>query len=244
MQRILGEFVKHGAKRAEIEIELARDPSVQERNPTITTGITKEGNKADYAINRRKSNKKSVQELARSFSIQVDNLCQFLPQDRVVEFAALSPEKLLIETQRAAAPDYMTEWHEQLKEWRMEQKEKQHEQQGLMESLKQDENRQTTSSGGCGKATRALDFTRTKEDLGEAAPFPRIRDCEAAPLRGEATQERGREGALAVAAETGAEPSCRRVEAVISRGCGQSRCHATAPSATSGNHGRREQEKV
>lgn len=65
---------------------------------------------------------KEVVALARSFSIQIDNLCQFLPQDRVVEFARLDPISLLRETQRAAAPEHMVEWHDQLKALRTEEK--------------------------------------------------------------------------------------------------------------------------
>ena len=38
----------------------------------------------------------------KALSIQLDNLCQFLPQDRVSEFARLSPAALLVETQRAS----------------------------------------------------------------------------------------------------------------------------------------------
>jgi len=49
-----------------------------------------------------------------SFSIQIDNLCQFLPQERVCEFAALDAVNLLKETQRAAAPPAVLEAHQQL----------------------------------------------------------------------------------------------------------------------------------
>ncbi|KAK3700113.1 Structural maintenance of chromosomes protein 5 [Vermiconidia calcicola] len=116
----LDEFVKHGAKRGQIEIELAADPERHDSNPVITTKTDKgdTGNASEYLINGKKANKKRVQELAQSFSIQVDNLCQFLPQDKVVEFAALSPVELLSSTQRAAAPQQMSDWYEQLKEWR------------------------------------------------------------------------------------------------------------------------------
>lgn len=139
----LDEFVKHGANKAQIEIELAADPERHDRNPVITTKIKKgDTTNAEYLINGKKENKKRVIELARSFSIQVDNLCQFLPQDRVSEFAGLSPVELLTETQRAAAPEYMTEWHEQLKEWRKAQKTQQAEQQRLTEDIKKQEDRQ------------------------------------------------------------------------------------------------------
>lgn len=59
---------------------------------------------------------------AQKFSIQVDNLCQFLPQDKVAEFAALTPVELLHSTQRAAAGPEMIQWHDGLKKLRAEQK--------------------------------------------------------------------------------------------------------------------------
>lgn len=39
--------------------------------------------------------------LKQIFCVQVDNLCQFLPQDRVQEFARLNKQELLRETQIA-----------------------------------------------------------------------------------------------------------------------------------------------
>ena len=42
-----------------------------------------------------------VKELVRSLNIQLDNLCQFLPQERVADFAKLNAQELLVETQRA-----------------------------------------------------------------------------------------------------------------------------------------------
>ena len=84
--------------------------------------ITREGNKSSFTINGKTANKKQVQELARHFSIQIDNLCQFLPQDKVVEFAAMTPVELLRSTQRAVAPQEMIDMHENLKELRKQQK--------------------------------------------------------------------------------------------------------------------------
>ncbi|KAF2689337.1 P-loop containing nucleoside triphosphate hydrolase protein [Lentithecium fluviatile CBS 122367] len=117
----LGEFVKHGHDMAEIEIELAAAEH-RKSNPIVRRIIRKEGNKSAFYINDRSSSQKDVISLARSFSIQIDNLCQFLPQDRVVEFARLDPVSLLRETQRAAAPEHMVQWHDQLKALRTEEK--------------------------------------------------------------------------------------------------------------------------
>lgn len=59
----------------------------------------------------------------RTFSIQIDNLCQFLPQDKVVEFAAMTPVELLKSTQRAVASQEMIDMHSDLKDLRNQQKE-------------------------------------------------------------------------------------------------------------------------
>ncbi|GIZ39410.1 hypothetical protein CKM354_000279500 [Cercospora kikuchii] len=145
----ISEFVKHGCKEAVIEIELKADPTRQQTNPIIGCKITRDGSgrnnqekKTAFKIDGKTVSNKAVQEFVRSFSIQVDNLCQFLPQDRVVEFAALSPIDLLVQTQRAAAPSYMSEYHEDLKKWRKEEKRLQDDQQNLIEDLKKLEDRQ------------------------------------------------------------------------------------------------------
>ena len=57
-----------------------------------------------------------VKEEMNKLGVQLDNLCQFLPQDRVVEFARLSPEELLKETERATGNSELYDMHEQLQE--------------------------------------------------------------------------------------------------------------------------------
>jgi structural maintenance of chromosomes protein 5 len=117
----IGEFVKHGKDDATIEIELQRGHSVA-RNHIIKVRITRDGDKRKWWINNRETSLKAVQTLTRELGIQVDNLCQFLPQDRVAEFAGLNPVELLHHTQRAAAPEEMLAWHDQLKSLRKEEK--------------------------------------------------------------------------------------------------------------------------
>ncbi|KAM0722446.1 hypothetical protein Q7P37_001887 [Cladosporium fusiforme] len=171
----ISEFVKHGAKRATIEIELAADPARQRQNPVITTKISREGNKVEYLIDGKKENKKRAMDLARSFSIQVDNLCQFLPQDRVVEFAALSPVELLAQTQRAAAPEQMTEWHQKLKEMRREQKLKEDEQHRLTEDLGRLENRQRMQQADVERLRERSDLQERLTAYEKFRPFPQYR---------------------------------------------------------------------
>jgi chromosome segregation ATPase len=148
----ISEFVKHGFKDGSIEIELKADPRRHQTNPVITCKINRDGGrnaekKTSWKLNGQNSTHKAVQELVKSFSIQVDNLCQFLPQDRVAEFAALSPVDLLVHTQRAAAPPYMSEWHDKLKKLRKDEKVMLHNQQDGLDNLKKMEDRQRSQAG-------------------------------------------------------------------------------------------------
>lgn len=86
-------------------------------------------------MNGQSQSSKEVAKLVKSFAIQVDNLCQFLPQDKVAEFAALTPVELLHSTQRAAAEPEMTEWHNHLKNFRRLQKELELQNRGDNETL-------------------------------------------------------------------------------------------------------------
>lgn len=45
-----------------------------------------------------------MRNLSRSLKFDLDNPCDFLPQEKIVEFASLSPEFLLQETERAVEP--------------------------------------------------------------------------------------------------------------------------------------------
>lgn len=110
----IGEYVKHGHKEAEIEVELAGEEG--KTNPIIHHTIKRDGNKSTWRINGQQTTHKQVITLIRKYNIQIDNLCQFLPQDRVVEFAQMTPIELLESTQKAAAREQMTQWHMQLKQ--------------------------------------------------------------------------------------------------------------------------------
>jgi chromosome segregation ATPase len=139
----LGHFVKNGSEEAEIEIELAAGPGMKS-NPIVRRLIRKSDGKTIFWINGKHAGKNAVLALCKQFSIQIDNLCQFLPQDRVVEFARMSDVDRLRETQRAAAPKHVVEWHDQLKELRTEEKGleiKQQNEKRHLEKLEADQNR-------------------------------------------------------------------------------------------------------
>lgn len=124
-----------------IEIELCGPPKIS-RNPVIQRIIKRDGNKSSFTIDGHPASKVDVLKLAQSFAIQVDNLCQFLPQDKVAEFAALTPVDLLHSTQRAAAGPEMVGWHDALKALRAEQRKLEMDNSGDKELLANMENRQ------------------------------------------------------------------------------------------------------
>ncbi|KAH9023034.1 P-loop containing nucleoside triphosphate hydrolase protein [Lactarius deliciosus] len=57
---------------------------------------------------------REVTQKMNELNVQVGNLCSFLPQDKVSEFAHMSPQQLLRETQRAAGDPRLTNWHDTL----------------------------------------------------------------------------------------------------------------------------------
>ena len=56
----------------------------------------------------------AVKELVASFNVQLDNLCQFLPQDKVAAFASMSPKQLLFETEKAIGNAELFDQHQEL----------------------------------------------------------------------------------------------------------------------------------
>ncbi|KAK3363537.1 SMC5-like protein [Lasiosphaeria hispida] len=136
-----GEFVKHGKDEAEIEIELQRKPS-HAQNYIVGLCIKREDNSRKFTLNGSRTTLKDIQNLMRSLRIQIDNLCQFLPQDKVAEFAGLSPVELLDKTLLAAAPPEMSKWQSELKENFRDQKEAQRSAEQSSEQLRKMEARQ------------------------------------------------------------------------------------------------------
>lgn len=136
-----GEFVKHGKDEAEIEIELQRKPEDSE-NYVVGLCIRREDNSRKFTINGQRASHKEVQKLMRSLRIQIDNLCQFLPQDKVAEFAALTPVELLEKTLHAAAAEEMINWRVELKEYYKVQRDTEHSGEKIREELRKMEARQ------------------------------------------------------------------------------------------------------
>lgn len=204
--------MKHGFQEAIIEIELKGDKRrMKGKNLVVRCNIKREGNKTTFSVNGKPSTKKAVVEHAKAFSIQIDNLCQFLPQDKVVEFAAMTPVELLKSTQRAVAPPEMIDMHENLKELRQQQKEIQARQVSDQETLGNLEGRQRMQEADVERMRERAQIEERVRLMEAAKPFARYRG---ARNKHREAKEKRKEQALALKKlEEEVEPSLRAVNA-------------------------------
>lgn len=95
-------FVKIGHENGYAEIELKGMPG--ERNPVVRRHLSRGKLSAakTFYLNNKPVPAKEIAALMDHFHVQIDNLCSFLPQDKVTEFARMTPAKLLIETEKAS----------------------------------------------------------------------------------------------------------------------------------------------
>lgn len=193
-----------------IEIELAGDKKrTKGKNVVIRCNIKREGNKSSFLINEKPTTKKNVMDLARSLSIQIDNLCQFLPQDKVVEFAAMTPVELLKSTQRAVARQEMIDMHTELKELRQQQKDIQAKQVSDQAALANFVDRQRMQEADVERMREREQIKERVRLMETARPFPKYR---AARNKHRETKERRKAAATDLKnLENEVEPSLRAV---------------------------------
>lgn len=115
----VGLYVKRGCHKGYIEIELFKSRG----NIVINREIHVENNQSLWMMNGKHCNQKVVEEEVRSLRIQVSNLCQFLPQEKVGEFAKMSKIELLEATEKSVGPPEMYTYHCELKNFRNKEKE-------------------------------------------------------------------------------------------------------------------------
>ena len=103
-------FIQNGEVEAQIELEVTNehgDDVIVTRTITNTDSAAdarnKKGNKTSvFTWNGEMISGKKVRERASSdFQIQLDNLCTFLPQEKVGNFSGINSKDLLIETEKS-----------------------------------------------------------------------------------------------------------------------------------------------
>ncbi|XP_052193685.1 structural maintenance of chromosomes protein 5 [Diospyros lotus] len=107
----VGAFVKRGEESGFVKISLRG--AGKGEHFTIARKIDIR-NKSEWLFNGKVVPKRDVIEVIQKFNIQVNNLTQFLPQDRVCEFAKLTPIQLLEETEKAVGDPQLPLQHHAL----------------------------------------------------------------------------------------------------------------------------------
>ena len=109
--------MKNGEREAQLEITLSsgspsKRPVVISRRIVLVSG--EKAPRSDWSLNGTSCPQKDITEAVEKLNVQLDNLCQFLPQDRVVAFAQLSPKDLLVETEKALGDAELHRQHAEL----------------------------------------------------------------------------------------------------------------------------------
>ncbi|ORX81645.1 P-loop containing nucleoside triphosphate hydrolase protein [Anaeromyces robustus] len=112
----ISDFIKHGSEKAVIEISLFHQKNGKPSNITIQRTLKRNTKSTSWKIDGKAYSQKDVLSLIESLNIQIDNLCQFLPQDKVCEFAQMSSTELLNATLKAIGnKDLFAKFEELLK---------------------------------------------------------------------------------------------------------------------------------
>jgi len=92
----LSKFVKHGAEGKESFVEV--DIFGEEAIITVRRTINSDNKGSKWTIDGKIVKQADVKSLMTSLSIDVDNLCSFMPQDKVGNFSRFTPKEILKNT--------------------------------------------------------------------------------------------------------------------------------------------------
>jgi len=116
----VSDYVKNGKAKANIEVELFKN---EDGDTTIFNRSFDKDSKEVYKIDGNKVTPKLYAEtVKKEYNIHVDNLCMFLPQDRVQDFTKLNPQEILFNTQTSVCSQDIIDTFESLKQKREAQK--------------------------------------------------------------------------------------------------------------------------
>lgn len=114
----LSDYVKNGKQSAKITLILFKD---ERRNRKRFCREFGRDNKSIFSIDGHKVSEKNYLDEVGRLNIQVGNLCQFLPQERVQDFAKQNPQELFLSTLKSVCSDELIEVHGELKDLRNNQ---------------------------------------------------------------------------------------------------------------------------
>eukprot|EP00055_Hartaetosiga_balthica_P015402 m.90771 g.90771 ORF g.90771 m.90771 type:complete len:961 (+) comp8855_c0_seq3:395-3277(+) len=86
----------------------------ESENMVIRRKIFRANNRSVYRLNGKEVTEQIIKDRVAALGIQMDNLVQFLPQDRVADFAKMNPQELLTATEKTADDEKLFETHVEL----------------------------------------------------------------------------------------------------------------------------------
>lgn len=108
-RKSLKDMIKSGCTQASLKVTLMDD-----NGGHITISRTFTEKESVWKLDNHQVKELQIKQTVKRLNIQLDNLCHFLPQERVAEFASLSPEKLLLETERTLGNGELAVQHDRL----------------------------------------------------------------------------------------------------------------------------------
>ncbi|KAL9872094.1 structural maintenance of chromosomes protein 5-like [Glossina fuscipes fuscipes] len=139
------DYVKNGCSSAKISVEVCDERKnkgslCDEKSVDFTRTFDK-NDKSEYFINGHSYSRRDYLEAISKFNIQVNNLCQFLPQDRVQDFAKMNPQEILSNTISSVSNVEILENFKKLKKLQNNQENNQSTHQKLVQKLAESKNR-------------------------------------------------------------------------------------------------------
>ncbi|CAF1134302.1 unnamed protein product [Adineta ricciae] len=108
----VGDYIKTGNDKGMIEIELFN----AEKGTNWVVNRTLYHQQANkWTLNGKQTTEAAIKDLMKKLHIQVDNLCQFLPQEKVAEFTNMSKCDLLENTEKCVGGEELYTLHKSLK---------------------------------------------------------------------------------------------------------------------------------
>ncbi|XP_041448109.1 structural maintenance of chromosomes protein 5 isoform X2 [Drosophila obscura] len=114
----IADYIQSGAAEATIVVTIYG--RLENTTEAFRRVITSDGSSSFY-VKDVKQTKKNFQSIVASYNLQVGNLCQFMPQDRVQDFSKMNPQELLSNTIASICDNDLTNNFSLLREMRSKQ---------------------------------------------------------------------------------------------------------------------------
>ncbi|KAI3646376.1 hypothetical protein MP228_009304 [Amoeboaphelidium protococcarum] len=111
----LKDFVRHGQDEAVIKLTLqGRDGDDVVIKRKFKADRVRNINNTTWFLNQKAVDEDVILKTVADLDINLDNLCNFLPQERVASFAQMSANKLMVETMRTVGGQAMVDQYDRL----------------------------------------------------------------------------------------------------------------------------------